>query len=193
MIRRGRTEHLTAEEFATVSLTDVLELLSAADAFSIEDVRRRLDPERIARVLGVTQDGELHRPAVETLGEKLLSNGALGADLLVVPPGAGFPVHVHSGHHLLLCLSGPGTFSLAGELHEVRPGDLSMIEGSVPHAVGNPYEAPHILLAVGCPPRELDAEDRMTVTDWNGQPVLIEAGHAHDHTHHVHAASTQAA
>ena len=103
--------------------------------------------------------------------------------MLVVPPGAGFPVHVHAGHHLLMCISGRGTFSLAGTTHEVDVGDLSMIEGAVPHAVGNPYDQPHVLIAIGCPPRELDAEDRMTVCDWDGHPVLVEAGHTHDHSH----------
>jgi quercetin dioxygenase-like cupin family protein len=149
----------------------------------LEDLRLRLDPDRLAEVLGVTAGGRVDGERVEAFGEKLFTNGTLGVDLLVVPPESGFPVHVHHGHHLLLCLAGPGTFSLAGVEYPVSPGELSMIEGNVPHAVGNPYAQPHVLLAIGAPHRELDSEDRMQVTDWEGQPVLVEAGHAHDHSH----------
>lgn len=108
-------------------------------------------------------------------GLKLFTNFALGADLLVVPPGTGFPVHVHPGHHLLLCMSGVGTFSLAGHTHAVEPGELHMVEGNVPHAVGNPTDDVHVLLAIGAPPKELDAEDRMVLTDWQGLTVETPA------------------
>lgn len=183
MIRRGRAEQLPDDTLASIAIGDLVGGLAMREGETMDDVRRRLDPERISDVLGVTRGGEHGAQTVPTYGEKLLSNGTIGVDMLVVPPGAGFPVHVHAGHHLLLCISGPGTFSLAGTVHEIGVGDLSMIEGNVPHAVGNPYDQPHVLLAIGCPPRELDAEDRMTVTDWNGEPLLVEAGHQHDHSH----------
>ena len=149
MIRRGRNEFLDGGEFATIPLAGLADALRIGDGETIEDVRRRLDPERITHVLGVTEDGRIDGAIVPTYGEKLLTNGQLGVDLLVVPPGAGFPVHVHQGHHLLLVIAGRGTFSLDHEIHEVAPGDLSMIEGMVPHAVGNPFDQPHCLLAIG--------------------------------------------
>lgn len=183
MIRRGRDRYLQDQQLATVKLGQLIPRLTLEPGETMSDLKRRLDPERIANVLGITADGQYDSDTVPAYGEKLLSNGTIGVDMLVVPPGAGFPVHVHAGHHLLLCISGPGTFSLAGQVHTVDVGDLSMIEGNVPHAVGNPNAQPHVLLAIGCPPRELDAEDRMTVTDWDGEPVLVEAGHQHDHTH----------
>ena len=189
MIRQGRERYLPPEQFASIRLGPLVPELTLHDGETMDDIKRRLDPERISAVLGVTRGGEYGRASVDAYGEKLLTNGLIGVDMLVVPPGTGFPVHVHHGHHLLLVLAGRGTFSLNEETYEVEPGDLSMIEGSVPHAVGNPFEQPHVLLAVGCPHRELDSEDRMTVTDWHGKPLLIEAGHPHDHTHgldHTH-------
>jgi quercetin dioxygenase-like cupin family protein len=109
---------------------------------------------------------------MSSFGEAILRNTHLGVDMLAVPPGGGFPPHVHPGHHLLLCLKGPGTFSLNGVVHSVVPGDIYMVEGGIPHAVGNPHDdQPHVLLAFGAPPKELDAHDRMTLVDWNGQLV----------------------
>lgn len=195
MIRVGRDTHIGPEVHQAINIAG---LAAAAYEGDIATVASRLDPDRIANVLGVTAGGRYDGATVETFGEKLFrsGDGNLAVDMLVVPPGAGFPVHVHAGHHLLLCIAGPGTFSLAGEIYDVNPGDLSMIEGHVPHAVGNPYEQAHVLLAFGAPPRELDADDRMTVTDWNGEPLLVAtghdrpeqapqvwSGHHHDHTH----------
>jgi len=94
---------------------------------------------------------------------------ALGADILHVPAGKSFPVHCHPGHHLLLCLDGKGTISLAGITYAVEPGDLYLVPGSVPHAVGAAADADHVLMAVGASPHmPVDHPDRMWFTDWAG-------------------------
>ena len=73
-------------------------------------------------------------------GLPLHTNGNLGVDLLQVQPGDRFPVHTHHGDHLLLCLKGSGTISIGQETYEVKPGDLYMVPGLVPHAVGAPVD-----------------------------------------------------
>lgn len=173
-IRRGRNDWPETDKFATLDLAHLSESLTIGPGESMLDVFGRLDPERISAIIGVTKEGGFHTPSVAAFGEKLLSNFKIAVDLVVVPPGAGFPVHAHPGDHLLYCIAGLGTFSLAGEVYEVKPGALSMVEGSVPHAVGNPYDQPHVLLAIGSPPRELDAPDRMKVMHWNGEPVHVD-------------------
>lgn len=106
----------------------------------------------------------------EALGLGLHSNGHLGADLLHVPARARFPVHTHPGDHLLYCLSGTGTITVAETTYTVRPGDLYMVDGLVPHAVGA-GEADHVLVAIGAPHKAVDSPERMAWTDWEGRTV----------------------
>lgn len=113
-------------------------------------------------------------------GLPLHSNGHLGADLLQVPPNASFPIHVHPGDHLLLCLDGEGTISVDERTHYVRPGDIYMVPGNVPHAVGA-GEAGHTLLAIGAPHKPVESPERMNFTDWSGAltdaPLFIRRAH----------------
>jgi len=103
-------------------------------------------------------------------GWPLHSNGHLGADMLNVPPDGQFPVHTHPGDHLLLCVAGTGTISIDEQTFKVRPGDLYMVPGLVPHAVGaGPLG--HVLVAIGAPHKPVDSPDRMAAVDWQGQPV----------------------
>lgn len=111
---------------------------------------------------------------VDAWGFKLYDNGHLGGDMLHVPPNCRFPTHVHPGHHLLYCVAGAGTFSLDGKTYPVAPGDLYMVEGDVPHAVGAGPEG-HTLVAFGAPHRQLDDPDRMLTVDWEGVAVEVPA------------------
>lgn len=90
--------------------------------------------------------------------------GAMGGDLLDLPAHCRFPLHVHPGHHILLCLRGTGTFTVGGVVHDVVPGDLMMVEGDVPHAVGAGPDG-HVLMAIGAPHKPLDSEERMRLVD----------------------------
>lgn len=177
-VRRGRDEYVPTEQYAHIDLFAVLQAIAEADRSKHLSMQDALDPDRLCKIFGVTEEGSFDKPEMAAFGEKLFTNHSLGVDLLVVPPNAGFPTHVHPGHHLLLCLSGRGTFSLDNTIHQVKPGYLAMVEGDVPHAVGNPYRKPHVLLAFGSPHKELDSEERMKVVDWNGQPL-----HVPDHEH----------
>lgn len=97
-------------------------------------------------------------------GKPMLTNGHLGVDMLYLPPRYSFPLHTHPGDHLLLTVRGSGTATFGGVVYEVSPGDLYMIEGGVPHAVGSGAEG-HWLLAIGAPHKSVDAPDRMTILD----------------------------
>jgi quercetin dioxygenase-like cupin family protein len=106
-------------------------------------------------------------PAV---GLPLVTNGKLGADILHVPAHGKFPVHCHPGDHLLLCLEGEGTISIGERTYEVHPGDLYLVPGAVPHAVGA-GSADHILVAIGSPHKPVDSPERMWFTNWVGDRV----------------------
>lgn len=100
-------------------------------------------------------------------GLPLHTNGHLGVDMLSVPPHAQFPVHTHPGDHLLLCLEGEGTISVGERTYEVQPGDIYMVPGHIPHAVGA-GAAGHVLIATGSPHKPVESPERMTLTDWAG-------------------------
>jgi quercetin dioxygenase-like cupin family protein len=112
------------------------------------------------RVLGVVDDWGKPK---DCYGTALFTNDVLGADLLNIPPGARFPLHVHPGHHLLYCVAGAGTFTIGDVTHDVFPGDLFMVEGNVPHAVGSGPRDHHVILAIGSPHTHLGSPNRMTV------------------------------
>jgi quercetin dioxygenase-like cupin family protein len=97
--------------------------------------------------------------AQDATGEALVTNGAVGADIIRLPAGAGFQPHTHPGHHVLTVVAGTGTITYAGRVHETHAGQTYLIEGDVPHAVGAITD--HVILAVGSPHKAIDAEDRM--------------------------------
>jgi quercetin dioxygenase-like cupin family protein len=102
-------------------------------------------------------------------GLALHSNGHLGADMLHVAAGDQFPVHTHPGDHLLYCVAGEGTITVDQVTYTIRPGDLYMVEGLIPHAVGAITD--HVLVAIGAPHKPIDSPERMTFVDWAGQQV----------------------
>ena len=54
---------------------------------------------------------------------------------------------------------------------QVKPGDLYMVPGLVPHAVGAPVDDVHILAAFGSPHMPVDSPGRMALCDWDGSLV----------------------
>jgi quercetin dioxygenase-like cupin family protein len=133
-------------------------------------------PELAERIhdLGIPVHG------ADAIGLGLHTNGHLGADMLRVPAHASFPVHTHPGDHLLLCLAGTGTITVNEHTYDVVPGDLYMVDGLIPHAVGaGPTE--HILIAIGAPHKPVDSPERMTFTDWTGQRLDTPLFHERRH------------
>lgn len=102
-------------------------------------------------------------------GRPLHTNGHLGADMLWVKGGDQFPVHTHPGDHLLYCLLGEGTITVDRKTYRIFPGDIYMVEGMVPHAVGAVTD--HVLVAIGAPHKAVDSPERMSMVDWEGRRV----------------------
>jgi quercetin dioxygenase-like cupin family protein len=93
-------------------------------------------------------------------GSGLVTNGALGADVIRLGAGEGFAPHTHPGDHLLVVLGGRGTITYDGRIYPTAAGEIYMVEGSVPHAVG--AVTAHVILAVGSPHHSVESEERMT-------------------------------
>lgn len=108
-------------------------------------------------------------------GEGLVSNGALGADIIRLGAGKGFAPHTHPGHHLLIVIAGAGTITYDGVVYPTRAGQIYLVEGLVPHAVGAITD--HVILAAGSPHKAVDAEDRMALVDY--EEVVGEVGDLH--------------
>jgi quercetin dioxygenase-like cupin family protein len=113
-----------------------------------------------SRPLLAVSDGKRSRAMVgaAATADPLVSNGYLGIDVIQVPAGTGFPPHTHVGDHLLITVAGTGTIAFEGRLYQTGPGQVYMVEGAAPHAVGAITD--HVLLSVGSPHRAVDAEDR---------------------------------
>ena len=133
--------------------------------------------KNLHQLVGVIAADGLPVHGAPALGIPLHSNGHLGADMLYVRAGDRFPVHTHPGDHLLLCLAGEGTISVGEVTYRVRPGDIYMVDGLVPHAVGAGDED-HILVAIGAPHKPVQSPERMQFTDWDGnklvQPIFAD-------------------
>jgi quercetin dioxygenase-like cupin family protein len=97
--------------------------------------------------------------ARDATGLALVTNGAVGADLLRLPAGSGFVPHTHPGHHVLIIVGGVGTITYDGRVYETHAGQTYLVEGEVPHAVGAITD--HLIVAVGAPHKAVDADDRM--------------------------------
>ncbi|TDB90334.1 cupin domain-containing protein [Actinomadura sp. KC216] len=113
-----------------------------------------------------------HRPrpvtmagAVNATGEAMVRSGtAIGADVIRLAAGAGFAPHTHPGHHVLTVIAGMGTITYGGRIHQTRAGQVYLIEGDVPHAVGAITD--HLILAIGAPHKPVDAHDRMELVPY---------------------------
>lgn len=92
-------------------------------------------------------------------GEPLVSNGALGADVIRLAAGTGFTPHTHEGDHLLIVIGGLGTLAYRGCIHPTRAGDIYLVEGRAPHAVGAITD--HVIIAVGAPHTPINSPNRM--------------------------------
>lgn len=97
-------------------------------------------------------------------GTPLVSNGHLGVDLIHVQADHGFEPHTHPGDHLLIPVAGQGTITYDGRIYPTRAGQVYMIEGKIPHAVGAITD--HKILAVGAPHRPVGSPDRMKPVEY---------------------------
>lgn len=104
-------------------------------------------------------------------GEGLVSNDHIGADMIRLAAGDGFVPHTHPGDHLIIVVAGKGTITYDGKIHPTQAGDIYLIAGEVPHAVGAITD--HVLLAVGSPHKPIDSQDRMTPVEYEAVTAEI--------------------
>jgi quercetin dioxygenase-like cupin family protein len=105
-------------------------------------------------------------------GLPLVSNGYLGADIIRLGKGERFRPHVHIGDHLLLAIGGEGTVTFGGRIYPVFAGEIYLVPGGIPHAVGAISD--HVLLSIGAPHRAIDAFDRMQAVSY--EEIVSEPG-----------------
>ena len=123
-------------------------------AEAISDHEFRVSTEERPRIIEATKAS----------GEGLISNGHLGADIIRCASGGGFAPHTHVGDHLLFVIAGEGTITYNGRIYPTHPGQVYLVEGAVPHAVGAITD--HVLLSVGAPHRAVDAGDRQAPKEY---------------------------
>jgi quercetin dioxygenase-like cupin family protein len=102
-----------------------------------------------------------HSPAT---GMPLVSNGRLGVDVIRLRAGDGFQPHTHPGDHLLIVIGGVGTITYHGSISRTHAGQVYMIDGEAPHAVGAITD--HVIMAVGSPHKGVGDPDRMRVSEY---------------------------
>ncbi len=110
-----------------------------------------------------------HSPAS---GHGLVSNGQLGVDRIQLEAGDGFAPHVHPGDHILIVVGGQGTITFDGRVYPTEAGEVYMVDGEIPHAVGAITR--HTILAVGAPHKPVDSLERMTPVEYSA--VLTDVG-----------------
>jgi len=111
----------------------------------------------------------------DATGLGLVTNQTIGADIIRLPSGAGFPPHTHPGHHVLVITGGKGTITYGGRVYPTEAGEIYLVEGEVAHAVGAITD--HVILAVGAPHMPVDSHLRMAVVPYT--EVLSEIGDLH--------------
>jgi quercetin dioxygenase-like cupin family protein len=121
------------------------------------------DVQLLAVDLGARSTPLAHSSAT---GDALVSNGHLGADVIRLAAGERFAPHTHPGDHLLIVIGGQGTITYDGVIYPTRAGEIYLVAGEIPHAVG--AITGHVILAVGSPHQPVDSPHRMT-------PVAYEA------------------
>ena len=92
-----------------------------------------------------------------------LDHHEFGIDLMEMQPGSAFPLHVHTGDHILVGLEGRVYVHVDGVNYVMDKGDTVFIPAEYPHGVKTiPEESePATFLAIGHPHKHLSAPDRM--------------------------------
>jgi len=78
--------------------------------------------------------------------------GQLSVTELVVPPGAGPPLHTHGFDETFYMLAGELIFQIEETLVTKRAGELVFVERNVPHALANHGDVPATYVLVCTPP-----------------------------------------
>lgn len=154
----------SSANYAAMTSDGQLRIVDWAKARRIEDQQTHLT---------IGHEPRSHRMAHSPAsGDGLVSNGKLGVDLIRVSAGNGFVPHTHPGDHLLIIVAGEGTITYDGHIYPTKAGQVYMIEGAIPHAVGAVTD--HVIMAVGSPHMPVDSPDRMKPVEY--KEVVAEIG-----------------
>ena len=69
----------------------------------------------------------------ETVRARRVQGERITLAVVELAPNAVVPEHVHENEQLGICLRGSGTFTIAGESREIRPGTTWRITANLPH------------------------------------------------------------
>ncbi len=69
----------------------------------------------------------------ETVRARRVQGDRITLAVVELAPNAVVPEHVHENEQLGICLRGSGTFTIAGESREIRPGTTWRITANLPH------------------------------------------------------------
>jgi quercetin dioxygenase-like cupin family protein len=97
----------------------------------------------------------------ETVRARRVQGDRITLAVVELAPNSEVPEHVHPNEQLGICLQGSGTFSLDGEVREIRPGTTWRILANRPHSLVTGPEGA-VVIDVFTPVRE-DWDDRETV------------------------------
>jgi quercetin dioxygenase-like cupin family protein len=97
----------------------------------------------------------------ETVRARRVQGERITLAVVELAPNSEVPEHVHENEQLGICLQGSGTFTLDGEVRDIRPGTTWRILANRPHSLlTGPQGA--VVIDVFTPTRD-DWDDRATV------------------------------
>ena len=97
----------------------------------------------------------------ETVRARRVQGDRITLAVVELAPNAVVPEHVHENEQLGICLRGSGTFTIAGESREIRPGTTWRITANVPHDLVVGPEGAEVIDVFT--PVRADWDDRETV------------------------------
>ena len=97
----------------------------------------------------------------ETVRARRVQGDRITLAVVELAPNSEVPEHVHENEQLGICLQGSGTFTLDGEVRDIRPGTTWRILANRPHSLVTGPEGA-VVIDVFTPVRD-DWDDRATV------------------------------
>jgi quercetin dioxygenase-like cupin family protein len=97
----------------------------------------------------------------ETVRARRVQGERITLAVVELAPSSEVPEHVHENEQLGICLQGSGTFTLDGEVRDIRPGTTWRILANRPHSLVTGPEGA-VVIDVFTPVRA-DWDDRSTV------------------------------
>ena|SRR5437899_9173886 len=117
----------------------------------------------------LSSDGSILQGIMGVAGatEIIDSGSEIGADRIIMQPGARFELHTHPGAHILYVLKSRGFIHVDGVDHVMAAGDTVFVPANFAHGVKTDASVaePLEILAFGVPHMPVDSQERMTLVD----------------------------